>query len=59
MNRNEGFDINVTNYRVIYLWHGERHADARSYNGIKAASYRVNELRAQGFNAWAEPLRNA
>ncbi len=57
MNKNEGFDIHETVYRVVYIWRGERHADIRNYTGIKAAAFRVNALREQGFNAWAEAVR--
>ena len=56
MNRNEGFDIHETHYRVIYTWNGQRHVDLRTYNSIKSAAYRVNELRADGWNAWAEAI---
>jgi len=56
MNLNEGFNIHETHYRVIYICYGQRHVDLRNYNSIKSAAYRVNELRAEGWDAWAEKI---
>jgi hypothetical protein len=57
MNKNEGFDITETSFRIVYLWHGERHVVLETYTDRKAAHWQVIQLRERGINAWLEEIR--
>jgi pantothenate kinase-related protein Tda10 len=43
-----------TNYRIVYRWRGELHQTLRDATSREEANHLVAEMRANGWDAWAE-----